>query len=202
MTQDASPTTPTDTPKSSYTTDMNTSNKRAAIKATLWITGLIFAIWALFVVVPQIATLYPNPSDGGVIWVIFYMLWILISQALPGVVIIPFVSIPLWSMLFVGIFRLIKSSTALSKRFYSYIAAGVILPVIISLIGALFFDTDSKLALNVVAGVLGLNLLLLCYGIYQEKNHRLLTLACGGLLLTWSLFTAFVTGMSIVNDWI
>lgn len=178
------------------------NKERPGVKAFLWVVAAVALLILVVTFSFSIVTLLPTAAPHSALWTIYYTFWIMVMQALPVLLAFPLVSLPIAGVLFAGIYRLFRDKTSLPKRFYGYIGAGVLFPLIISLIGALFFDTDNVAISYVVLVALGTQLLLSCYYLYREKNFRLLVLAIGSIFMLWSLASAFVAGMAIANDWI
>ncbi len=178
------------------------NKERPGVKALLWLIAVVALLIFIITFSFSIVTLLPNAEPHGVLWTIYYVFWIMVMQSLPVLLAFPLVSLPIAAVLFAGIYKLFRDKISVPKRFYGYFGGALLFPFLVSLIGALFFDTHNVAISYVVLVMLGVQLLLSSYYLYLEKNFRLLVLAIGSTFMLWSLAAAFVAGMAIANSWI
>lgn len=95
-----------------------------------------------------------------------------------------------------------KKDNLLSIRHVAFLIYPISLPVIIAFLGNAFSDTSNKFIQNLIIGLLILNLIYNIWVIVKVKGYRLFFFSVLAILLFFTLSTAFVSGMSIVNDWI
>ncbi len=127
-----------------------------------------------------------------------WLLW----QGITGLVYVWWISIPFVIVLILSIYLYRKNKRKFPKELTYSLTYPISLPIFISVVGAIFFDTDSDFAAYTILAAFLIGVVEYLVLLIKLKNYRMFVFSLVGLLLELSFWVMFVSGMSIANDWI
>ncbi len=128
-------------------------------------------------------------------------IWILL-QGFDSLPYFLYISLPLIIIILISIYLLYKKKRNLSKKVIYTLLYFIALPIVIALLGGLFYDTDSTIVSFLILGLYFGGIIYFIYLLIKMKNYRLFLFSVISLILFFTFWVMFTAGMSIANDWI
>ena len=128
-------------------------------------------------------------------------IWILI-QGFSFLVYFWYIPIPILALGIFALYRYKKKKIKIYKKLIYLLAGSLSFPIIISILGGVFYDTRNNLVSFMVVGLFFLNIGYFIYLFIKQKKYRLFITSIFILVTLFTFGVLFVAGMSIANDWI
>ncbi len=127
--------------------------------------------------------------------------WWIFSQGLDGLIYFWYVTLILVLMLCLSIYLMYRKKIKFPKKRLYFLLYPLFLPVIISLLGSIFYDTQYAGIGYLPVFLFFSDFIYSAILIYKFKDYRLFLFSFFGLLIWLTFWVLFVAGMSIANDW-
>lgn len=112
-----------------------------------------------------------------------------------------YIPVALLLLLIISLFFTKDRKKILTPKYLKLLIAPVLIPIIIALIGRVFFDSSSVFAQFIVFALIILFLVYEVFIVVKLKRYRFFYFSLLSLFFFYSLTVFFVSSMAIVNDW-